>query len=175
MSNCVSRPGIMSTRLRSSRAAGPSGAAGRTVASGIGVVHGGALTDTRVSPSMALTGPRVALFIGAATPGAGNATPTFRCASYVFASRAEPSASSQTSRYGGGMATGAGDVRIAVFALTPASRLRNVTEMIAVLSGSEIVPLMVRIYVMNLVCSTETELDANMTSLFRISNVVARK
>jgi hypothetical protein len=147
MSNCVSRPGIMSTRLRSSRAAGPFGAADRTVASGIGFVHGVALTDTRVSPSMALTGPMVALVIGAVTPGAGNATPTFRCASchLLYVSRAEPSASSQTSRYGVGVMTGVGDVRIAVLALAPASRFRNVTEMIAVLSGSEIVPLIVRI------------------------------
>jgi hypothetical protein len=77
------------------------------------------------------------------------ATPTFRCASchllYVFASRAEPSASSQTSRYGVGVTTGVGEVRMAVLAVAPASRFRNVTAMIAVLSGSEIVPLIVRI------------------------------
>src|ERR1700730_7774340 len=172
MSNCVSHPGIMSSRLRSSRAAEPSGAADRTVASGTGFVHGVAPPHTPVTLSMALMGPMVALVIGAATPGAGNATPTFRCASchllYVFASRAEPSASSQTSRYGVGVTTGVGDVRMAVLAVAPASILRNVTAMIAVLRGSEMVPLIVRIYVMNLVCSTETELDANMTSLFRI-------
>src|SRR5437868_1293494 len=122
---------------------------------------------------MALTGPMVALGIGAATPGAGNATPTSGAPGchvlYVFASRADPSASSQTSRYGVGVMTGEGDVRIAVFAVAPASRFRNVTAVIAVEIGSLIVPLIVRIYVINFVDSTETELDANMTSLFRIS------
>ena len=37
------------------------------------------------------------------------------------------------------------------------------------------VALTVLTYVKNLVASTETELDTWMTSLFRISNVVARK
>ena len=77
------------------------------------------------------------------------ATPTFRRASchllYVFASRAEPSASSQTSRYGVGVTTGVGVVRMEVPTVVPASRLRNATVMIAVLSGSAIVPLIVRI------------------------------
>jgi hypothetical protein len=149
MSNCVSHPGIVSTRLRSSRAAEPSGAADLTVASGTGFVHGVAPPHTPVTLSMALMDPMVAWVIGAATPGAGNATPTLRCASchllYVFAYRAEPSASSQTSRYGVGVTTGVGEVRMAVLAVAPASRFRNVTAMIAVLSGSEIVPLIVRI------------------------------
>jgi hypothetical protein len=72
MSNCVSHPGIVSTRLRSSRAAEPSGAADRTVASGTGFVHGVAPPHTPVTLSMALMDPMVALVIGAATPGAGN-------------------------------------------------------------------------------------------------------
>jgi hypothetical protein len=73
MSNCVSHPGIMSSRLRSSRAAEPSGAADLTVASGTGFVHGVALPHTPVTLSMALMDPMVALLIGTATTrGVGN-------------------------------------------------------------------------------------------------------
>jgi hypothetical protein len=106
-------------------------------------------TDTPVNLSTAPTDPMVALVMEPLLLGLVIATPTFRCASchllYVFASRAEPSASSQTSRYGVGVTTGVGEVRMAVLAVAPASRFRNVTAMIAVLSGSEIVPLIVRI------------------------------
>jgi hypothetical protein len=73
MSSCVSHPGIMSSRLRSSRAAEPSGAAAPTVASGTGFVHGVAPPHTPVTPSMALMDPMVALLIGTATTrGVGN-------------------------------------------------------------------------------------------------------
>lgn len=73
MRNCVSHPGIVSTGLRSSRAAEPSGAAGRTVAPGIEFVRGFALVDTPVNLFMVRTGLTAASLTGTSTtPGAGN-------------------------------------------------------------------------------------------------------
>ena len=66
-------------------------------------------------------------------------------------------------------------VVIAVLAVAPAARLFKVYAFTAAISGSFTVAVIKRRYVKNLVVSTEGALDAKMTSLFFISNFVARK